>query len=726
MRQKIQGLLNRFKLKSIKKDKKNEKENGLPSQIEKSKTKVAFGLSKKLIIMVTALLLIVLPIMNITSLMQMKTISFEKQEFNSRNIGFEYSNMFRLMETEQLATMKSFTKMLDYFKENNSSRDKLISSIESVMMSNDQTNYVNIMFAPNQFDGRDAEFTSSSLYGGYENAGQFGISIIKSGTTFIHSTIGLTDFYESTQKLNRPHRSEPMNLGSEINPILYMSLNIPIQDRFGEFLGAISILLPLKDIQTLTEQYSDENSTVSLITNSGVYVAHSNIEKLNTSFDYMDEWNNIISGEVSSLDRTIDGEKHLVQYIKLPFLEDQDEWIIEISTKYDAINSEFNKARNIAIVVLVITIIILAVCIFVSLRLWVLKPIKVLNTYIGYIADGDLTKRLEFKTKDEFNEIAKAYNEATDSLSKVLSNVSDLTLNVSATSEQMTASAQHTAKASENITTAIEQVSQSADKQYNEVRQSNEQINEMMDGITRITESVMTASESASTAEQQTVNGQLKMKATIDQMENVQASVTRSNEAMNVLTDKANEINKIVVLIETLSQQTNLLALNAAIEASRAGEAGRGFNVVAKEIRHLSDQTKDATKQINDLIKVVQDHISSASDSMVVGANEVMKTVTTVNETGQLFEVIRTEVEHVHTQISEVSAAAEQLQASSTTVGAAAENIAAMSQDTMSNANEVAAASEEQLATMQEMATSAESLSEMVNELTEKMSKFKI
>src|SRR5690606_19614531 len=112
------------------------------------------------------------------------------------------------------------------------------------------------------------------------------------------------------------------------------------------------------------------------------------------------------------------------------------------------------------------------------------------------------------------------------------------------------------------------------------------------------------ASESASNAEQQTVTGQLKMKETIDQIENVQESVTKSNAEMTVLTEKAKEINKIVVLIDTLSKQTNLLSLNAAIEASRAGEAGRGFNVVATEIRSLAEQTKVAAGQINDLIEV--------------------------------------------------------------------------------------------------------------------------
>lgn len=692
-----------------------------------SKTqKSAKGLARKIIGTVIALLIIALPVMIMITLMQVKEISSEKQEVSAKDVGNQFSNSFRMMEAEQLAAMRAFASQVELFRSQNESREKLITILERFMEANKATNYVNLMFAPNKYDGKDAEYIHSNLYGNYENDGQFGLSIIKSSKSYIYTSLNNLDFYNSTEKLNTIHRSEPINMGSDINPILYISINMPIQDSTGSFIGAIGILMPLADIQTMTTQFANKNSSVALISEQGTYVTHANSEKLNKPYDYMDQLDSIKSGELVDTERVINGEKYLVQFISLPFADTDSNWTIEISTKMSSINSEFTQARNIALMLCIITIILLSTLIIVSLRRWVFNPIKEINTHLTYIAEGDLTKRLHFKSKDEFSEIAKSYNKASESLREVLSSVSELSLNVSATSEQMTASAQHTAKASENITLAIEQVSQSADVQYKEIKQSNEQISEMLDGITRITESVSTASDSASNAEQQTVSGQVKMKATIDQMENVQVSVNKSNEAMNVLNEKANEINKIVVLIESLSKQTNLLALNAAIEAARAGEAGKGFNVVATEIRHLSEQTKNATNQINNLIDIVQEHIAQASEAMVLGANDVMRTVSTVNETGQLFEVIRAEVEHVHAQITEVSAATEQLHASSSTVNEAVNVVAELSQETMTNSNEVAASSEEQLATMQEMATSAESLSTMVSELTEKMSKFKI
>lgn len=698
----------------------------LATDASKQSKRRARGLSTKIIGTVIALLIVALPVMIYVTLLQVKEISNDKQEMSAKDVGYQFSNSFRTMEAEQLSAMRAFTGTVGLLREQHLGREQLILVLERFMQANAQTNYVNIMFAPNKYDGLDSEYIHSNLYGSYENDGQFGLSIIKSSKSFIYTSLNNLDFYTSTEKLNAIHRSEPINMGSEINPILYISLNTPIHDSDGNFIGAMGVLMPLNDIQTLTTQFTNKNSSVSLISEAGTYVTHANSEKLNKPYDYMDQLQSIKSGELVETERVIDGEKYLVQFVSLPFADTDSNWTIEISTKLSSINSEYTKSRNIAFMLCFVTIILLSTLIILALRRWVFKPIKAINTHLTYIANGDLTKRLEFKSKDEFSEIANSYNLASESLRHVLSNVSELSLNVSATSEQMTASAQHTAKASENITLAIEQVSQSADTQFKEIKHTNAQISEMMDGISRITESVSTASGSASNAEQQTVNGQVKMKATIDQMENVQVTVNKSNEAMNVLNEKANEINKIVVLIETLSKQTNLLALNAAIEAARAGEAGKGFNVVANEIRHLSEQTKTATNQITDLINIVQENISNASEAMLLGASDVMKTVSTVNETGQLFEVIRAEVVQVHAQISEVSAAAEQLQASSTTVNDAAVNISNLSQETMSNSNEVAASSEEQLATMQEMATSAESLSHMVAELTEKMSKFKI
>lgn len=209
-------------------------------------------------------------------------------------------------------------------------------------------------------------------------------------------------------------------------------------------------------------------------------------------------------------------------------------------------------------------------------------------------------------------------------------------------------------------------------------------------------------------------------------MNSIELSVNDSAALAKQLGERSQTIGKIAELITSISSQINLLALNAAIEAARAGEHGRGFAVVATEVRKLAEQSADAAKQIDELIKGIQGDSQQSVYAMDRVIREVQSGKELVNDAGKTFQMILHAIQHVAYKIQEVSAITEEISASSEEIAASVDETARISEESSRNTQNIAASSEEQLASMDNISLSADSLSKMAQELEQLIFKFKI
>ena len=288
------------------------------------------------------------------------------------------------------------------------------------------------------------------------------------------------------------------------------------------------------------------------------------------------------------------------------------------------------------------------VCLLIVLRLTVTRR---LDDFVAKVTDlsrgeGDLTKLVVVKTNDEFGTLA-------DEINSLVAKIRGIISQIAKTSEQVSYTAEGLRANSGNIAADAEEVA----AQSQGVATAGEEMSATSGDIAR---NCHMASESSQQANAAAISGAKVVDETITVMNNISERVKSSAKAVENLGNRSEQIGQIVGTIEDIADQTNLLALNAAIEAARAGEQGRGFAVVADEVRALAERTTRATREIGEMIKSIQHETKDAVIAMEVGVGEVTKGSDKASESGKALEQILQQINDVNAQIHQVATAAEE------------------------------------------------------------------
>nr|WP_059351182.1 HAMP domain-containing methyl-accepting chemotaxis protein [Bacillus coahuilensis] len=354
-----------------------------------------------------------------------------------------------------------------------------------------------------------------------------------------------------------------------------------------------------------------------------------------------------------------------------------------------------------------------------------IKPLARLANLAEEISNGNLTGELyTVKSKDEIAHLTLSFNRMAENLRSLLSTVKKAGENVAVSSEQLLSSAEQTNLATQQVASSIDEIASGADKQLLQVQESTNAMSEIAKGINVIADATSSVALSSEETTKKADIGKSSIQEAVTQMELIKTNVEETSKSIQTLDQRSKEIEDIVVAITDISAQTNLLALNAAIEAARAGEHGKGFAVVADEVRKLAEESTRSANQITELIQSIQSDTGMTVVKMTSVSKNVQEGVEVILRTGQAFKEIVDSAQTVASQIQEASAVSEQLAASTEEVSASFEEVNGITQIATSRTQTVAGLAEEQSAAMQEINASAETLRSLADELSKELNRF--
>lgn len=498
----------------------------------------------------------------------------------------------------------------------------------------------------------------------------------------------------------------------------------------GKISGTTTLDIGLTELNKSIENLKvGETGYGFIVSKSGIYVSHRDAQK-NLQVKITDESetglrdiaNHITEATATGMTQaTIAGQTQYVTFAPI------GETGMTLATVMPAaeINGPITQYFYISLIIFGVSISIFLVLLYWFVNRQVARPLLQLKaSIVNLVEKKDLTQTIPIRRKDEIGDVATAVNAFITDLHGMMQNINGYTGQVGTVSETSAKKAHEARLAFGQVASSFQEVATGTENQQHSAEESARAMEEMAIGIQRIAEASSTMAESSKHMANEAVAGNQSVEKVSGQMDSINRSVSHSADVVRSLDSRSAEISQIVEVIASIASQTNLLALNAAIEAARAGEQGRGFAVVADEVRKLAEQSNDSANQIANLITEIQRETTSAVQAMDEGTREVEAGIQIAHETGEAFRRIMDSTQDVADQVQEISSVAEQMSAATEQVTASILQLSSIAKESAESASSVAASTEEQRISMNQLSTSAEQLNQMAKELQQMINRF--
>ena len=406
-------------------------------------------------------------------------------------------------------------------------------------------------------------------------------------------------------------------------------------------------------------------------------------------------------------DYSMNGDKKYVAYNSIPELR----WNLVVVISEEEVLAELNSFRNKMLIVVVISIILLSLIIE-RISTSIIKPIKLLVGKVLEISDGDLNVQIDVKGKDELAVLSKEFNgfvtRLRESMGKIKNLVSDSKIsndNIKKSIDNIINGSQsiHFSSLSDRVSKGILQLTEQTEIVLDNVRDQTASSEESLAALEEISstsnhmnQNIVHTAEAFKKSLEISHSSTSDIKKMSQSMGEITESVNETNQEIDKLNDISNNIGQIIISINGVAEQTNLLALNAAIEAARAGEAGRGFAVVADEIRKLAEQTNRETKKIEGLIDSIQNSVEKVKESgegVKTKVDEGLKlsklAEVSITQISELTDKNALEINDIVTSVKEQSAASQEITIAISTITNNSTEIETLSVETSSISKEI-------------------------------------
>ncbi|MDR0630113.1 MAG: methyl-accepting chemotaxis protein [Treponema sp.] len=599
---------------------------------------------------------------------------------------------------------------------------------------------------PDALDGLDAEFVNTE---GTDHTGRFIPYWIRSGSTVrLEPQLGYDDpnedFYLIPKQTGRETITEPYTYIVNGKEVLMTTLVMPIAHN-GRFVGMANIDMDVSVIQGQVEKIKPYEGSVAMVySNGGLVSGHFDSQRIgklmaDTEQDvaglYLQDLMKAIQrGEPFTFTNHVSKLNETMVFICVPFTVGRTgtPWSIMLGIPYGVITGPIYRMLLIGIIIALLMLLLISIGAFI-LSQSISKPLNQMVLVLGDIGEGDLTKRLDAKSKDEIGDMTRSFNRTLNKIGNLIRIIRQKAQSLSQTGSDLSMDMNTTAAAINEITANIQGLKKQVGYQSDKVTDTSRAMEKISTHIVGLNEQIEqqaeSVSQSSSAIEEMFANIQSVTNTLVKNVDNVQALAEASGVGRVGLEEVAGDLQGIArdseglleinEVMENIASQTNLLSMNAAIEAAHAGEAGKGFAVVADEIRKLAESSGEQSKTISGVLKKIKESI----DKITQSTNEVLNKFEAIDRG---IKTVAEQEENIRSAMEEQGVGSKQILDAVSHLNDITDEVTQSSKDMNTSSKEVIATSQtlesitqEIRYGMHEMASGADQINTVVNQVNE-------
>ncbi|WP_047982200.1 methyl-accepting chemotaxis protein [Ornithinibacillus contaminans] len=479
------------------------------------------------------------------------------------------------------------------------------------------------------------------------------------------------------------------------------------QVQYNELASDVRIHLKTEEQKEIFQQISSNNQEMYRIFTNYIVSAIEN-NNLTSAESFVEQSNELREESVSLL----------------------DELVVTVNAEREDAISSAKDAQQETFVSLVVSIwvsIIISVILVVLISRVISRNLKKVVQVSNQIAEGDLTAtKVDYEGNDEIGQLAASISKMSTYLTTIIKQVSTVSHTVTGQSEALTQSANEVRAGADQIASTMQELAAGSEKQADSASNLAHTMHSFSSKVQEANVNGERIQQSSESVLDLTGQGTHLMQASGEQMTRIDHIVQEAVSKVQGLDENSKAISQLVSVIQDIADQTNLLALNAAIEAARAGEHGKGFAVVADEVRRLSEQVSVSVTDITGIVKKIQSETSSVTQSLEEGYQEVQQGTKQIITTSETFTDISKAVTDMVENIKVVKDNLIEIAATTNEMGTSVEEIAAISEESAAGIEQTSASSQQTSSSMEEMTASSEELAKLAEELNSLIRQFKL
>ncbi|WP_139491955.1 methyl-accepting chemotaxis protein [Brevibacillus dissolubilis] len=502
------------------------------------------------------------------------------------------------------------------------------------------------------------------------------------------------------------------------------AISHPIYDEKDEISGIIVAFVSVPKLSEFVQTMKiGQTGYVFLVDRQGKLIAHPN-QKLalaRADMSHLPVVQEIVKGNSGNGAFDENGQSYLSSYVYNTKLG----WGIIVAQSGAEIEQDVHSIQFSILIISMISLALIAVALFFYVRK-IITPVREVQTKMEQLSTGNLTQTIEINTNDETQQLAASFNTMTTRFQHIISKISTVTSDVQQIAEKVTYGSEQTNQMQRGVVTTMNMLANEMEQQKLQMTDILTTIDEITKEIDTIHETIQTASIYSEQARLQGTEANTAIACLHADMTQITNDMSNSQAAFDELNQSMREVSGILTWINDISKKTKLLSLNARIEASRAGQAGLGFSVVADEIRGLSDQTEEATAKIESVLSAVHAKLQIVAAHLCKTDKAALNGIQRLGSSSALVSEVVSMIAELHTRFITISDNANQIKQQNHTIREDINHLSISYLNVVAGTQQAAASTQESSGILEEFQVESQRLIELVEGLEQEVSYFQI